>query len=386
MAETQELLRQIQAQIQEQFTAQFQALQTTIARQNDALAKQNEQIQSLTSEIATIKLALGTPPQVTPTPPSASDQQPVDALPGSENGLPVVNLSTMTKEPLSQRLPDPPLFTGKKKDLVPFITQLRYKLEGNSDRFPTPRSQFLYAQSRIGGDAAVILGPLYDKDIATTSQLIQFLETSYGDPNRKATALARLNLLKQGKRSFVSHFAEFRRIAADSELNETGLVMQLKSSLSPELQRVMIGTVTPDTLNDYANQIARYDNDLRYINARGAPRSAPGRTPSTRDSDAMEINSLDYAPYGSKERERRRKNDLCFKCGSAEHFSHDCSKPIPGYNKKNRSREVNVINKSSSRSHSRSHSPRSPRHTPNSSRSSSASSSGSRKPKGKSRN
>jgi hypothetical protein len=369
MADVQELLQQMQ----EQLIAQFQA----------TVSQQNELIRHLSERLTAVEAT----PATTPEPAS-------QLLPDSSQDLPLHTSShTPSKASLSEKLPDPPLFAGKRKELTSFITQLRYKLEGNKDRFPTARSQFLYAQSRVGGDAAIILDPLYDREIATVQQLIQFLETSYGDPNRKASALARLGTLKQGNRSFISHFAEFRRIAADSDLNETGLIMQLKASLTTDLQRAMVGTVTPDTLNEYANQISRYDNDLRYIRG-GNPRAS---SPAPRHPDAMDLSSLDYAPIGSKERERRIRKGLCLKCGSPKHISPDCKKSLPRMSpSKTNPREVNAVAKSPSYPRSDSRQPRSlrrqspssghpPRNSPASSRTSSVSSSGSRDSKDRSR-
>ena len=69
----------------------------------------------------------------------------------------------------SNRLPDPPTFTSNRYSLPLFLSKLQYKLKGNADRFPIPRLQFLYAYSRIEGDAASVIRPLIDKDIGLLS-------------------------------------------------------------------------------------------------------------------------------------------------------------------------------------------------------------------------
>ncbi|KAI1515746.1 hypothetical protein Ptr86124_005747 [Pyrenophora tritici-repentis] len=61
---------------------------------------------------------------------------------------------------------------GKKKDLLLFLTKLRYKLKGNADRFPTKESQLIYAHSRLEHDLATLIDPLIGKDIVTVDQLI----------------------------------------------------------------------------------------------------------------------------------------------------------------------------------------------------------------------
>ncbi len=231
---------------------------------------------------------------------------------------------------LSEKLPDPPVFTGKRRELPGFLSKLKYKLEGNADRYPTARLRFLYAHSLLGGDAATLVRPLLDRDITTVEELVSFLVATYEDPNRKDTATARLLNLKQGKQGFLAHFAEFRRLAADTDLNEAGLIVQLKRSLSTDLLRAMIGVKVPNTLNEYANLIVSYDNDLRYLPKQ--PRAhLPGPITPTRDPDAMEIDNIHqgYAPKGSPERAYRIQRGLCFKFGSDKHLSPGCSEPMP---------------------------------------------------------
>jgi hypothetical protein len=104
-----------------------------------------------------------------------------------------------------------------------------------------------------------------DCDITNVEGLILFLQATYGDPNRELSAWSRLDNLKQGKKSFLAHFADFRRLIADTGLNEAAQINQLCRSLSDEIRRAMIGVKIPHKLNNYANLIALYDNDLRYL-------------------------------------------------------------------------------------------------------------------------
>ncbi|KAJ8118481.1 hypothetical protein OPT61_g568 [Boeremia exigua] len=178
----------------------------------------------------------------------------------------------------SDRLPDPPAFSGKRKDLPAFIRKLQYKLEGNADRFPTERSRLLYAHSRLDRDVASLIDSLMDTAICNVDQFVAFLEAT---------------------------------------------------SLSLDLQRAMVGETLPNNLNTYANLIATYDNNMRFLPTY-APIPYRSRTAQTtsRNLDAMEIDSS-YAPVGSKEREDCLRKGLCFKCGKHGHISRDCSVPLP---------------------------------------------------------
>ena len=101
-----------------------------------------------------------------------------------------------------------------------------------------------------------------DKDIKDLDSLLGFLEATYGDPNCKVTTQTKLENLNQGKKGFLNHFAEFHQYASDTDLNESTLIMQLQLSLSKDLKQAMIGAKIPDNMNNYANMIIIYDNDL----------------------------------------------------------------------------------------------------------------------------
>ncbi|OCK72992.1 hypothetical protein K432DRAFT_314103, partial [Lepidopterella palustris CBS 459.81] len=92
----------------------------------------------------------------------------------------------------SDRLPDPPIFTRKQKNLPTFLTKLQYKLKGNTNQYLTKRARLLYAHLRLEGDVIILVNPLMDRDIYT--------------------------------KSFFIHFAKFRKLAADTRLNKIGLI------------------------------------------------------------------------------------------------------------------------------------------------------------------
>jgi hypothetical protein len=100
-----------------------------------------------------------------------------------------------------------------------------------------------------------------------------------------------------------------------------------------------------------------------------------------------DIDAMDYAPVGSKERDRRRRKDLCYKCGSSEHLSPNCKKSRPGQDSRvNRTHDVNTVNQRDARRRSNSRSyRRSPRGCRNS-HTSGTSSVDSKESKGRSRN
>jgi hypothetical protein len=250
---------------------------------------------------------------------------------GTGSSTPNSPISVPVKK-LTERLPDPPAYSGKRSELRSFLNQLENKLNGNIDRYPTPDSQLRYAISRLTGDAAETVYPFQP---STVEELVTILEASYGDPNRIATAQRKLNKMTHGSKSFPSYFAEFHRYAKETGWNEPALINRLVESLNSELKASLVGVKLPDTLTACANVINGLYNDILRLAPKHTPRYSAPQPPKTRkDPDAMDIDAgtLSYAPKGSAERERRIKHGLCFKCGSDAHISSYCSVPLPKMN------------------------------------------------------
>ena len=329
----QEMIRQLMEALRNsQETTQI-IRETFMQALSEQKTRHQEELDSLREELQAIKSSLlqgisQDPPKDTPSTDTASKRTSYPPVVAYVRQSPSEDATSSpaviyTRQQLSDKLPDPPMFGGKRRDLALFVQKLRYKLEGNADRYPDDRAKLIYAHSRIEKDAAVLVMPLMGTDIQTADQLISFLESTYGDRHKEQTAWRRLETMKQGNKGFLPHFAEFRRLIADTNLNEHAQIPYLQRTLSDELRRAMVGVTIPATLNEYANLISAYDNDLRYL-----PRSQPVRS-SRRDPDAMEIDTATYAPAGSSERQQRIQDGRCFKCNKKGHISRDCSVPLP---------------------------------------------------------
>jgi hypothetical protein len=372
----------------QQMSAMQEAFVAAINQQNiklDSLAQENA---ALRQEIETIKSGSAeATPRVTLTPPETEGQRPIARELVSGNGSKPANSGISPRATPSERLPDPPVFKGQRKDLNTFLRQLRNKLRINADRYPSEDEKLSYAMSRLGGDAANLIEPYGPSSIQALTDL---LEASYGDPNRQATAQTKLGRLSQGSRSFPTYFAEFHRYAKETGWNDTALINHLLSSLNQELKVAILGRERPSTLEACANMINRLYNDslLLGVQTRMPYQKPHAHAPAARrDPDAMDLDAANhgYAPRGSAEREKRIKEGRCFKCGSNRHISPACSAPIPKSNlRTSRSR-------STSPTTSCPVSPRQPRHRSRGSRRSQSSESRSStashpSAKGKSRN
>jgi hypothetical protein len=237
----------------------------------------------------------------------------------------------------SERLPDPEKFTGKREELRPFLAQLKNKLEGNADRYPTEPERLRYALSRVAGDAAITIETFEPTSVAA---FIEILKTSYGDPNRQATAQQKLNRMTQSDQSFPTYFARFHQYSKETGWNDAAQINHLVESLNPELKRTLVGVILPTRLEDCANLINRHYNDLRRLQPRAAHKTSAttattttttaATQPQKKDPDTMDLSpgTQGYAPKNSAERQKRIREGRCFKCGSKGHLSPNCSVPI----------------------------------------------------------
>jgi hypothetical protein len=66
--------------------------------------------------------------------------------------------------------------------------------------------------------------------------LIKFLEDAFGDPDRVATATRELGNLRQANREFSLYFADFQRLSAETEWNESAKKDALQNGLCEELK------------------------------------------------------------------------------------------------------------------------------------------------------
>lgn len=340
MNEPTELREPSVAEILTAMNAQFSAIQDSFAR---AFAEQKLEIKTLREEIEAIRTKSAVSPQpVILTPPESNQQDPTVVGAEYTNGSNNVTSDTHLRPPstspvtrshqithpnraepkqLSERLPDPPAFTGKRERLREFTYHLNNKLVGNADRYQEDEQKLRYALSRLSGDAASLVHPFQPQSLEA---LLAILEASYGDPNQQATAQRKLQQLKQGRDSFPAYFSKFHRFAKESGWNDTALISRLIESLNEELRKSLIGIDLPDNLEQCANIINKLYNDILRLSTN--PRytkplyRATGTSSAQKDPDAMDLDAV-------QSRDECLRKGLCFDCGKPGHRAHECEEP-----------------------------------------------------------
>ena len=254
---------------------------------------------------------------------------------------------------LSERLPDPAEFTGDRQDFERFKSQIHNKMVANLDRYTTPQQRMVYVCSRLTGAAYSQILPYLKEGVATLGDykdILNILETAFGDPNRVANAQVKLFQLRQKNQEFSTFLAEFQRLCLEAKYSEGALVVLLEQNISQELRSLFISSPPPSyEFKDFVKHLQDLDNRLRQFqtaprqlprmvnNAPFRPRSPGPVTPlvpfrpasinpqtSVLTTDPMDLSRTgNRAKVSESERERRRQQGLCFYCGG-QHMRVNC--------------------------------------------------------------
>ena len=91
----------------------------------------------------------------------------------------------------SEKLLDPDKFDGTRAKLDDFLTDIRLKMIGNHDRYPTEGNKINYAITRLEGKAKdqfrLYLIERSTMPIHTVEDVYAILEQAFGNANRKGT-------------------------------------------------------------------------------------------------------------------------------------------------------------------------------------------------------
>jgi hypothetical protein len=283
------------------------------------------------------------------------------------------------------KIPDPPMFSGDRKELLPFLTKCQLKFEGQPSRFPSERSKILYVGSRLDGVAFNWFQPLIalypaDSGAVPPPELVSFktfkeaLTVVYGDPNLEATAVREIRRLHQTG-SAAEYAAKFESKKQFIPWNDEAFRDQFYLNLKEEIKDEIAPVGKPKTYLELKTLAIRLDARLyeRRLErpSTGAtskppppklanrsftwttPSTTPAPTPTpslapaptvtappsgglrvpshTADGTVpMELGASGFWQLTQAEKDRRKSLGLCGYCGEKGHSTEACPVAPPG--------------------------------------------------------
>lgn len=298
-----------------------------------------------------------------------------------------------TSEP---KIPDPPLYSGDRKELLIWLMKCQMKFEGQPSKFQDLRAKMIYVGTRLDGPAFAWFQPLMEKwpvgasvdaesipaALKSWAAFKKAINDVFGDPNLAATAERELRNLHQTK-SVAEYAAQFEAKRQYLAWNDIALRDQFYLGLKEEVKDDIAPIGKPADLAGLKDLAIRLDSRLHErrlerqgyasrgqskptttANSRGysaPPRtySAPSTTvpplaaaPSNSTSPApatataprpgpvlsadgtipMELDANGVYRLSMKEKQRRRQFGLCDYCGASNHLWRNCPVRPPSRN------------------------------------------------------
>jgi len=170
--------------------------------------------------------------------------------------------------------------------------------------------------------------------------------SSFGDPDRVATAERKMREIKQKNREFSQYYAEFQVVAADLDWNPSALGTALRMGLSEEMKDYYIYSHMPEELPAFVTVCQKRDNQIRQLRAEKAaqnkgsgigfassrpppaprtPEVAPAGTIAGYTGPAPMDLSAGKRRISAEERAKRFADGRCLYCGGFDHRAAECA-------------------------------------------------------------
>ena len=260
-----------------------------------------------------------------------------------------------------KRLPDISKFDGSRKGYPMWKVEADNKLRIDGVVISTLQDQAAYLFSRMEAKAQLMVVSFYQNqpgcDAAT---FVRHLDSVYIDPNAAASALNRLQVMKQGRESFAIFLSKFEKELGESQLTMVPDMVKigyLRRALNTEMQRAMIEQVTYTDYGGFVQILLAVGSQLDYLQYQKG-RTAPITTPSRVWPDGDEMDSTPTVQkvklrkrLTTDEQQKCQQEGRCFNCLKRGHCANDClgtKGEIPDKTKKESiasTTKMNAVNK-----------------------------------------
>ncbi|KAG8896197.1 hypothetical protein FRC01_011951, partial [Tulasnella sp. 417] len=253
--------------------------------------------------------------------------------------------------------PEPYDGKGRGGEADRFILACENYFKARSSDFPSDEVRVQFALSYLTNTAQA-WGDVILRDLLGSRALIassnwkrfkkEFL-AAFGDPDKEGTATRKLEDLSQGNRPATSYIADFQRLKVDVPWNEQGFMHQFRKGLRADIKDGMVYHKKPTTLEGYIELARQIDDRIWERKQEKAGDSNPHPKPQPRPQATLpqprpqapaptpqapsnapnafahsqpvpiHIDASRRGKPSPEERERRRKEGLCYYCGEKGH-------------------------------------------------------------------
>ncbi|SLM35925.1 Zinc finger, CCHC-type [Lasallia pustulata] len=247
------------------------------------------------------------------------------------------------------------LYWGDKGKLRFFLTQLRAFYTLNRNRYSDAKSQVLYAGLALRGNAFAWFEPILtdyltnnrsDQEQETQNIFADFdnFETSiklvFGVANEERAAERMIHQVEQ-RGSAAQYWSQFQQVASKLAWSDEVLLAIFYAGLKRDIKEKMINN-KPTTYQTMVQKAIDIDNELFELRRGGYNPYKGHGVASARPKyqrnygDPMELDAMqERRPSRPKqrgfqrsgnnaERERRRRDNLCYNCGKSGHQAREC--------------------------------------------------------------
>lgn len=173
---------------------------------------------------------------------------------------------------VSKSLPDPqPLTDGKNPGVADWVMDMRQKLKGNADHYPTLELQIAYVSMSCHGKAKDYIRTRLEPDaklpFTDVEQIFNVLLQALGKSNaaKRAAAQEEWKNCYQNKKKFPTFWADVQRLAALLGYSEEMMLDHTKSNMSLPLQKATVNEMTTDLMS-FVDICIQVDARLDIIN------------------------------------------------------------------------------------------------------------------------
>jgi hypothetical protein len=182
-------------------------------------------------------------------------------------------------------LPDPPRFDGVRKKYRNWRLEMEGKLRTDGSLLGTAADQFTYIYSRLGDSPQSTAAAFYESGgpggARNPTSFLQYLTTTYEDPNVAQHALNNLDDMTQGKtESFAAFYPRFEKQLADAGgaiWHDVVQINYLRKALNDEMKDLLVPML--HLPGDYPGFVRELHNLGANVDSRRATRRRAGRKP-----------------------------------------------------------------------------------------------------------